>query len=840
MKRVMAVGLVLGAASGACVAGPLVSTAVAAVRQASAGRSAPDATVADGPAASLSAFADPFAPVFRLPVADDETPEAVAASLGAPELSGQGVTQSEFLLAQRQADAVPTGGNSSWQFVGPTNIGGRIVDMALDPTTKPSTVYAAVSSGGVMKSTDSGVTWSPAYPDSLPQAMGAIARGSDGTLYAGTGEANPSGGGTTFMGEGIYRSTDGAKTWQFSGLEDSGAFGRLAVNPQNPKEVWAAATGALSWVSSQRGLYHSTDGGQTWQLSLAPVNDTTGAIDVAIDPANPNIILASLWDRYRNNGAFYYGGVGSGLYRSTDDGKTWTRLDNSNILGPACNWDSTASGLNTSPDLGRIGIAFSSDGNLTYIQSSGANGPDKGFYVSRDQGATWICGAGEPGSKTAGYEWVFGRLWVDPNDPLHIYAADVSLEESLNGGATWVPVVGPHSDQHAMVWDPNALGTVYLGGDGGAYHSTADGANGTWTHATVEPWVQPYQLAISQQDPQRMAAALQDNGSLRTWSPGVEPANPPLSSWNSYGGGDGHSVLIDPTDQLTYYECYQPSPPSISCARDVDAAASGSTTSTSSTFSSPSWPSTTRISTDMPMVLDPADPKVVYVAGTSIARSAPGSVTSWTLISPTTPDSADSLPGPVAQNELNPDTYYANEYGAVTQIAPAASTGSASTPASTIYAGTDTGLVWRTTNADANPSQIVWERLGEGVLPQRWVTAIAVDPTDAGHAFISFSSYKDGDRSANVWELSNGTWSNISDNLPSAPVWTVTYDQPRNRLYAATSFGLFYRDLGSAGEWLRLGDGLPNCPILDVKLADGGSTVVAGTFGRGIYRTAAP
>lgn len=129
-----------------------------------------------------------------------------------------------------------------------------------------------------------------------------------------------------------------------SGLPDSGAFGRIAVNPDKPAEVWAAASGWLSPISSQRGLYHLTNGGKDWKLALAPPNSTTGAIDVAVDPANPNIILASLWDRHRNNGAFFYGGVGSGLYRSTNDGKTWTRLNNSNITGPVCSWDATGSG----------------------------------------------------------------------------------------------------------------------------------------------------------------------------------------------------------------------------------------------------------------------------------------------------------------------------------------------------------------------------------------------------------------------------------------------------------------------------------------------------------------
>ncbi len=297
------------------------------------------------------------------------------------ESSGERMTLAQVERAQRQAARISTGAPAPWQFVGPTNVGGRVVDLAIDPTTSPSTVFAAVSSGGgIMKSTDGGVRFTPAYPDDLTQSMGALARGSDGTLWAGTGEANPSGGGQTHMGDGLYTSSDGGDTWRFAAFRDSGAIGRIVVNPQNPQEIWVAATGSLQWVSSQRGLYHSTDGGRSWQLSLVPINDKTGAIDVAIDPDNPNIILASLWDRYRNSGSFYYGGSGSGLYRSTDDGRTWTRIDNTHINGSLCAWDQNKTGLNTDPTLGRIGIAFApGDGNRAYIEFSGNVGPDKGL-----------------------------------------------------------------------------------------------------------------------------------------------------------------------------------------------------------------------------------------------------------------------------------------------------------------------------------------------------------------------------------------------------------------------------------------------------------------------------
>ncbi|WP_270039121.1 WD40/YVTN/BNR-like repeat-containing protein [Solirubrobacter ginsenosidimutans] len=768
-------------------------------------------------------------------VGEAESPQSMldlASSVNGP------VTEAQVKRASAQAAALPEAKSTRWQFVGPTNVGGRVIDVAVDPTTTPSTVFAAVSSGGgIMKSTDGGVTFTPSYPDDFTQSMGALARGSDGTLYAGTGEgSNPSGGGSTFMGDGIYRSTDDGDTWEFSGLPDSGAFGRIVVNPDNPKEVWAAASGSLTWVSSQRGLYHSLDGGKTWDLALSGPGDHTGAVDIALEPGNPHVILASLWDRYRNNGSFYYGGSGSGLYRSTDDGKTWTRQDNSNINGATCSWDKTKTGLNASDDLGHIGMAFApSDPNRAYLVFATSNGPDKGYYVSNDAGQTWTCGAGEPGSTTGGYEWVFSRLWVDPANRDHVFEANVSLKVSSNAGATWSNSNGPHSDMHAMAWDPQTPGLVYLGSDGGVYRSPASGNSGTWTHAASEPWVQPYHISVSQQDPKRLAIGLQDNGSVRSWTSGVEPTDP--TQWNSYGGGDGFQVQIDPTNQLRHYQCSQPTPPRISCGRRVDAAATGSTTSTSSNFTTPAWPSNTRVEVAMPMVLDPADPNYVYVAGTSIARSGDGVVNAWTIISPPIPDDPASLPGVVPDPEINRDTYYANEFGAVTAIAPAKTTGTSTTPASTIYAGTDTGLLWKTTNATAaTGSDVHWTRLGAGVLPNTWVTSITVDPTNADHVYASFSSYKEGDRAANVWETTDGgtTWRNISSDLPNAPIWRVLYDQSNGVLYVAHNLGVFVSS-DDGGHWYKISQGMPNAPILDLGLSADHSQLFAANYGRGVY-----
>jgi photosystem II stability/assembly factor-like uncharacterized protein len=746
--------------------------------------------------------------------ADADDPALPSDYLDFKDSSAQAVSGAEVARAINQAKAVPTDSVAGWQLVGPTNVGGRVTDLVVDPR-RPNTIYVASAGGGVWKSTDAGATFQSIWPTSFPQAIGSVALGSDGTLWAGTGEANPSGGGLTFFGNGVYRSTDGGASWQQWGLRDSGAIGRIVVDPQDPSRVFVAASGSISQIVSQRGIYELTSGGKDWRLVLAPPNDTTGGIDIALDPANSNRVYAALWDHHRNNGARDYGGVGSGLYRSDDGGGTWTRLQN--IVGPVCSYDTTGSGLTSDPSLGRIGIAVApSDPNRVYVVFGTPYGPDKGFYVSNDGGDSFTCG-GRPGA-SGGYQWWFGHVWVDPTNENHVFSADVNLRESFDGGQTWHSSLGVHADQHAMEWDPNVPGRIYLGNDGGTYRSDSNGASGSWVHASYEPWNQSYHLAVASDDASRLATGLQDQGSVRTWTASSEPTD--LTQWNSFNGGDGHYVAIDPTDHSYYYTCFQPVPPSQDCSGFHD---SGGTT-TRWSFPNGIWPTGTRWTTDMPLVLDPSDPSVVYIGGSVLARSTDRGHT-FTVISPPDPN---SLPGEPPLDEQDQGPFYANEYATITAIAPA------KTDPQTIYVGTDTGRVWKTTDLGAH-----WTQL-QG-LPTRWVNAIVVDPTNANHVYAAFSGYREGDNAANVWTSTDGgaSWQNISGNLPNAPVEMLTYDQARKQIYAAMDLGAFY--LKNANKnWARIGDGLPDAPILDLRPSGDDRTLFAATFGRSVWKLQLP
>jgi photosystem II stability/assembly factor-like uncharacterized protein len=737
---------------------------------------------------------------------EDGGPTAPAEYLTQKFTSGHDVKPAQIKQAVQQARALKHG-SGTWGQVGPTNVGGRVTDLVVDPN-HPDTFYVAVSGGGIWKSTDAGKTFTPVWPGDQTQTMGAIALGSDGTLWAGTGEANPSGGGLTFFGDGVYKSTDGGAHWKQWGLTDSGAIGKILIDPADPRRVFVAAAGNLSGTAGDRGIYRLTSGGKNWKLVLPTPNNTTGGIDLAIDPANTKRVYAALWDHKRNNGARVYGGVGSGLFRSDDGGDHWKRLENVTGTHPA---DTAGTGLKSDASLGRIGIAIApGDPNRVYVVSGTPYGPDKGFYVSNDGGDTFVPG-GRPGS-SGGYQWWFGRMWVDPKDKNHLFSADVNLRESKDGGATWADSGGVHSDQHAMQWDPKVANRIYLGNDGGIYRSDQNGATGTWVHATYAPWNQSYHLAVAADDPNRLASGLQDNGSVRTWTNTTGATD--LSQWNAYGGGDGHNVLIDPSDHTIYYECSQVGV----CTRHQDADGTSRSFRFGQRHSS-------RITTDAPIVLDPSNPSVVYFGGNVLDRSTDRGTT-FTQVSPP----GDFLTGPVPPDENDQGPFYANEYATITSIAPAKTDGN------TIYLGTDTGRLWKTTDLGGHWTEFT----GKG-LPTRWVNSVVVDPSNADHVYVAYSGYREGDTAANVWETTNGgkSWHNVSGKLPNAPVEMLAYDQPSRQLYAATDFGVFY-DKNGKKNWKKLGNGLPDTPVFDIKVTGDRQTIYAATFGRSVWKIKGP
>lgn len=673
-----------------------------------------------------------------------------------------------------------------WRMVGPTNIGGRVLDIAVDPKLR-DTIYAAAASGGVWISRNAGRTFKSAWPHDLPQAVSALAMTRSGILYAGTGESGPGGGSMTYGGLGMYRSFDRGETWEHIGLSGSSRISRVVVDPKDEDRIFVAASGPLFTPGGQRGIFRSTNGGDSWERVLRGDNATTGGTDIAIDPSNPQRIYAAMWDHLREPDRRRYNGIGSGLYRSNDGGDTWERIG-LGFFGPH-------------PAVGRIGIAIAPSAPQTlYATLNGESGVYAGVYKSTNGGDTWTLSF-DPDLVLSNYVygWWFGRMWVDPKDENHVFHAGVDLLQSSDGGTTWGVSGGVHADQHAMAWDPRVDGRVYLGNDGGVYRSDDNGA--LWQFGTYMPWSQLYTIDVSQQDPTRLVAGLQDNGVNRSYD---AEGNVGHRYWNQYVGGDGLRASINPQNQDIVYGCLQYG----DCY--VSFNGGGNTTSFGEKVVS------SRKNWLTPIEFDPVNPATVYSGGEVLSRSDDNAGT-WIPISP------DLSNGP--GRETNP--LFIN-FGTITTIG--------TTPSDTgvLYVGTDDGNLWYTWTGG-----IPWTQASDPDLPNAWVTRVQADPRNPDVAYVTYSGFRQGQDAAYILRTIDGgvTWDDITGNLPQAPLNDVNVIG--HDLVVASDFGVFLsHDLG--GRWYRVGNNLPLAPVHELRWHKPTRSLYAATFGRSAWRVQFP
>ncbi|MEU6203057.1 glycosyl hydrolase [Micromonospora musae] len=670
-----------------------------------------------------------------------------------------------------------------WHFFGPSNIGGRVVDIALDPHV-PDQLFIAAASGGIWRSGDAGATFETAWPDGWTQSMGAVAMTSKGVLLAGTGEAQPGGGSITFGGDGIYRSTDRGKTWRYVGLRGSHAIARFAIDPDNENRIFAAAAGNLFVPGGERGVYLSENAGKSWRRVLAPPNATTGATEVVIDPSNPRRVYAAMWDHLREPHQRTYGGPGSSLWRSDNGGRTWQRM---------------TTGLPTDADQGRWGLALApNDPQRLYAYVGTALGPFRAFYRSDDGGDSWTqtpVTAGQASQST--FSWWFGKLFVDPADADHVFLTGVNLMRSTDGAQSFSSVGGVHADQHSMRWDPKVPGRVYLGNDGGFYRSQANGASG-WVKSTYEPYTQFYTVDVAETDPVLKVGGAQDNGCNRGYSGVGGP-------WTAIGCGDGLQVIIHPEQSNIVFGCSQYG----SCYRSENSGAAPRQTigAGQTTSDRRNWLT--------PLQFDPTDPNVMYYAGNIVNRSTDNGRT-WTPISP---DLTGGGPN-------DPSGY---PWGTITTIAAAPTDGNK------LYVGTDDGRLWWTDDLGGT-----WHRVDPGQLPGTWVTRVAVHPTDANIAYATFSGFRSGSDRAHVMITRDGgrTWRDIGRGLPDAP---VNFVEPTTDglLLVGTDVGVFM-SAWNGGEWAALGANLPQAAVMYLRYHEPSRQLTAATFGRGVHDLTVP
>ncbi len=673
----------------------------------------------------------------------------------------------------------------AWSAAGPSNIGGRVTAVG-SHTSLPSTVYIGAAAGGVWKSTNSGATWAPIFDGVGSPSIGAltVAPWSATSIFVGTGEANAAG--DTYDGDGVYVSYDGGGAWYSLGLAQTRRIGRIALDPTDPNRIYVAAAGTLFSKDGNRGVYRTTNAGFTWERTLF-VSDSTSAIDVVLQPGNPAIVYAAMWERIRRPYQRQVGGVTSGIYKSTDFGETWTLLTNG--LPPA------------GPTVGRIGLSasVSAPGTLVAIYCDHP-GNFMGLYRTTDGGASWArMNDGALAGMYGGFGWYFGNVRIDPTNANKIYALGQSFYRTTNGGTNWTNIVGgSHVDYHDLWIDPATPARVYQGSDGGFYSSTNSGS--AWTMFVDLPITQFYAVTIDPSIPARLYGGAQDNSTSRTLTGA-------LNDWTVIYGGDGFYCLVDPTDSDVIYAEYQYG--GIGKSTDggfgFDDATNGINSGDRTNWSTP-------------IVMSPQDPQTLYMGTFRIYRTTNGAA-NWTAISP------DLTEGPSPANLV---------FGTVTTIAAAPSN------ATVLYAGTDDGHVWVTQNLGGNWTDVT------GVLPDRWVTRVAVDPTDDAVAYATISGYKNDETQPHVFRTTDhgALWSDISANLPDSPLNAIVVDPIDNGadptpLYVGSDVGVYASyDLGA--NWTPLGNGMPDVVVGDLVLHAASRTLLAGTHGRSTYTVTLP
>jgi len=671
--------------------------------------------------------------------------------------------------------------NIAWEFAGPVNIGGRVVDIEFNPV-EPNIVYAAAATGGVFKSTDTGLTWNAIFDEAATLSIGDICIDplNPNIIYVGTGEAN--GGHNNFPGGGIYKSTDAGETWSCMGLEKTASIGRVIIDPMNTNRIFVAAVGSYFAPNNERGLYLSTDAGFTWNKSLF-VTDSTGCIDVVVNPENSNLMLAAMWERVRQPGYAHLYGPTSGIYKSTDAGATWVKIVNG-LPNP------------NSTNVGRIGLATSpTQPNLVYsVINDGYN--YIGLFKSTNFGDSWVNvdTDNEVLSGVSNFSWYFGQVRINPADHNKIYVLDVSFMRSTDGGNTF-PIIygysGPdelHVDHHALAFHPNNPNYLIEGNDGGINISTDGGV--TWQARAHLPITQFYEIWIDALNPNRLYGGTQDNNTIRTLTGA-------LDDWESILGGDGMYVIVDYTNSNIIYAESQWG----NLAKSTDGGITFNYALNGINGNEPTNWST-------PVVIDPVNPNILYYGTDRVYRTTNKAV-SWTAISPKLTSG-----------------FYSPRLGTVTTIAVA--------PSNTgyIYAGTDDSYIWVSKNNGAN-----WTKISNG-LPKRWVTRIVVDPNDENTVYATFSGLRWKDPVTHVYKSTNAgdTWVDISSNLPDAPVNAFeVYPENTNVLCLGSDIGMFI-SFNKGETWEVLGTNLPVVPINDMKIDKETSMLVVGTHGRGMYK----
>ena len=688
-------------------------------------------------------------------------------------------------------------GDLSARQIGPAVMSGRISDMENHPTD-PMILYAGSAGGGVWKSNDAGTTFYPIFDDHA-QSIGAVEldpNDPDNTIYVGTGEPWPRN--SVSIGDGLYKSNDGGNNWKRIGLENSERIANIIVNPENSNEIYVAVLGALWSDSNERGVYKSNDGGETWENILF-LNNSTGCADLAMDPSNPKILYASMWEFRRTAWSFNSGGDNSALYKSIDGGENWNKIHNGFPQGK----------------LGRLAIGVSkSNPNTLYTVIESEKNEDKGLYKSTDGGENWVQKNNDFGITVRPF--YFSRIVVDPKDENIVVKAGLYGSISKDGGETFENLGNMHADIHDMVFDINNSDIMYVGTDGGVYRSWNKGV----TMEIVEnlPLSQFYHISVDNEEPYNIYGGLQDNGSW--YGPSFAAGGISAKHWNAVGQGDGFRVLRHPTKNIIYSEMQGAENV---WRYDVD----NNLVKTIQPLPVDGYEEY-RFNWNTPIETSKNNSDRLYIGSQYVHRSNDTGNT-WEIISPdlTTND-------PTKQNQEDSGGLSMDNSGAENHTTIFTITESPINE-NIIWAGTDDGNIQVTKNGGKSWKNVIGNVFG--VPKNTWVYHIEASVHDENTAYVVFDGHTSGDMKAYAYKTNDlgKTWTNI---IPNNDVIGFTrniqedYENP-NLLFLGTEFGL-YITINGGDRWSKFTKNVPPVAVHYIELQSQTNDLVMGTHGRGV------
>lgn len=678
-----------------------------------------------------------------------------------------------------------------WTAVGPKLLGGKIESIWI-PKKQKSTIYAGAGSGNLWKSVDNGKTWKPIFEQesTFSIAVVTVCDKDPNLVWVGTGEPHMAR--SSFAGTGVFKSTDAGQTWQHMGLTDTHHIGRVLIDPKDSDIVYVAALGHQYTYNEERGVFKTTDGGKTWEKILY-LSEKIGVVEVAMDPSDNKTLYAIAWERDRKAWHNKTAGPGSGLYKTTDAGKTWRRI---------------TKGLPSGERAGRMGIAIApSNPKVLYIIADYQGGK---VYRSDDKGESWR--RTQDGNVPTGIGYDFCLIRVCPDNENEVFVPGFNLIYSCDGGKTFtsrservIPMIyyeprraTPHCDNHDMFIDPDNPDRVMLGTDGGLYVSN-DRAK-TWIHVNHLPIAEFYAISIDAGKPYKIWGGTQDIGAFcgeaKSMVPGAE-------HFTSLGGGDDYVTRVDPNDLNVMYRegmFGAMSRRNLKTGKGVGIRPGGKDVGP------------LRFNWMTPYILSPHNSKTLYAGANRLFKSVTRG-DDWTCISP----DLSTNPGPERQGNV--------PFGTITDISES------ELKPGLLYAGTDDGQVHVTKDDGAN-----WTKINKG-LPNKWVSRVVASKYEEGTAFLSLTGYREDDFETYLYMSKDfgKTWKSIAGNMPSESVNVIREDPTdKDILYVGTELGA-YCSIDRGQIWHSLCNHLPTTPVHDIAVHAKEDDLVVGTHGRSCF-----